>query len=49
MKLIRKIKNIQKILKQTDSKNNIKTALIVDSTVINKDNDMIFSNETPNL
>lgn len=44
-----KIKNIQKILKQTDSKNNIKTALIVDSTVINKDDDMIFSNETPNL
>jgi hypothetical protein len=44
-----KIKNIQKILKQTDSKNNIKTALIVDSTVIYKDDDMIFSNETPNL
>ena len=44
-----KIKNIQKILKQIDSKNNIKSALIVDSTVINKDDDMIFSNETPNL
>ena len=44
-----KIKDIFKILKETDSKNGVKTALVNDSTVIEKHEEPVFSpNSFPN-